>query len=108
MRERRDSQQAARFVEPDFGGREDLPLLISLYGSDFEIERRRLDLSLPRRGSSEYVQTRVMPLSAKKCKLEIVVSLAIELEVIQICEVEVEAVELLSRVSQPEPQPTVK
>jgi serine/threonine protein kinase len=83
---------SAEFVGADFGGRESISLLVSLFGNDFEVENRCLPLELGRSGGSPVVETNVKPLSAKKCKLVIVISLAIELEMIQTCEVEVAAI----------------
>ena len=83
---------SAEFVGADFGGRESISLLVSLFGDDFEVENRCLPVELGRVGDSPVVETNVKPLSAKKCKLVIVISLAIELEMIQTCEVEVPAI----------------
>jgi serine/threonine protein kinase len=87
------SAHSAEFAGADFGGRESISLLVSLFGNDFEVENRRLPLELGRAGDSAVVETTVKPLSAKKCKLAIVISLAVELEIIQTCEVEVAAIE---------------
>lgn len=89
----RRNDSSAEFEGADFGGRENVSLLVSLFGEDFEMENRCLLLELSRRGDSSPVETSVKPLSAKKCKLEIVISLAVELEVIQTCEVEVAAID---------------
>lgn len=87
------SADSPEFEEADFGGRESISLLVSVFGDDFEVENRCLPLELGRVGDSPDVETNVKPLSAKKCKLVIVISLAVELEMIQTCEVEVAAID---------------
>jgi serine/threonine protein kinase len=95
----RRTDSTARFKEPDFGGRNEISLLVSLFGDDFEVENRCLPLKLPQKGDSLVVETKVKPLLSKICKLEIVISLAVELEVIQTCEIEVSTIDAIAPVT---------
>ena len=63
------------------------------------MENRCLPLKLPREGDSLVVETKVKPLFSKICKLEIVISLAVELEVIQRCEIEVSTIDTIAPVT---------
>src|SRR6266487_599556 len=49
-RRQEEKTQSERFVEPDFGGHDQVRLVVSLYSEDFEIEAgsRQLALVLPR------------------------------------------------------------
>jgi hypothetical protein len=71
------------FVEPDFGGHPSLSLLVSLFSEDFVIEVRQHDLVLPLTGETEVAKTRLTPRRGGLLRLEVVVSLARELDVLQ-------------------------
>lgn len=88
----REGVTSEEFEEPDFGERESLDLLLSLFSEDFHIENYHHPVALPRVGSTETLKTQVRPLHEGTCRIEIIVSLAKELEVLQIVEVTVEAV----------------
>jgi serine/threonine protein kinase len=83
------------FKEPDFGELTEINLLVSFFSSDFEIDRskRNWPLTLCRTGDTDTVETNLKPIHAGECTLEIVISLAKELEVLQALEVEINAVE---------------
>lgn len=89
-----DTTTAAEFSEPDFGGQEELKLIVSLFSSDFEIrsDGRRLELVLPRMGDAKIVETEVRPTHDGVCKLEIIISLAKELEVLQVLDAAIQVV----------------
>jgi serine/threonine protein kinase len=81
------------FSEPDFGDNKELKLLVSLFSTDFEIQKggRGLELILPRQGDSRVLEVEVKPLHEGACRLEMVISLARELEVLQVLEAAVQA-----------------
>lgn len=77
------------FSEPDWGDNQSLHLLVALFSRDFVIKEHSLALELPRLADSPIVSTKVKPLHAGSCEIEIVISLAKELEVLQIVSAEV-------------------
>ena len=79
------------FREPNFGHHQSLDLLVSLYSHDLEIERATHILTLPRLGDSVPITTTMTPLRAGECRLQVLVSLARELEQLQIVEISVAA-----------------
>jgi serine/threonine protein kinase len=83
---RRESAGSETFIEPDFGGREELDLLISLYSDELEIESHALELRLPRKGDSEEKTTKLRAPQPGLAKLDIVVSLLPQLEILQTLE----------------------
>ncbi|HEX9945097.1 MAG TPA: hypothetical protein VGG03_24065 [Thermoanaerobaculia bacterium] len=85
--------EPAPFVEPDWGNREAVDLLITLYSDDFLIENRHHAFMLPRSEASEVLTSYLTPKHAGDCRVRIIVSLARELEVLQELAVAVEAVE---------------
>jgi serine/threonine protein kinase len=76
------------FSEPDFGDNKELKLLVSLFSTDFEIQKggRGLELVLPRQGDSRVLEAEVKPLHEGECRIEMVISLARELDVLQVLE----------------------
>jgi len=87
------SGTSAPFTEPAFGQQNQQNLLVSFFSEHFEITKRHIDLVLPRAGDTDAIETRLKPIHAGECVLEIVVSLAKELEILQTLEVRVEAIE---------------
>ncbi len=80
------------FIEPDFGGKEWIDLVISFFSEDFEIATRNHVLGLPRLGDSATVEASVQPIKTDNCRLNIVISLRREMDVLQRLRVEVQAV----------------
>ncbi len=78
------------FSEPDFGRRDHLMLLVSLFSEDFAIEQRQQMLVLPKRGDTNTLFSVVTPRHAGPCRLEMVISLAKELDVLQQLHVDVD------------------
>jgi tRNA A-37 threonylcarbamoyl transferase component Bud32 len=88
-----EAASAVPFSEPDWGDKKSLQLVVTFFSRDFEIKRHSLDLDLPRVGDAPVVSTKVKPLRAGACEIEVVISLAKELEVLQIVRAEVEVEE---------------
>lgn len=89
------------FSEPDFGDNKELKLVVSLFSTDFEIERggRSLELVLPRQGDSRILNVEVKPVHEGACRIEMVISLARELEVLQVLEASIQAEVVIATVS---------
>jgi len=81
------------FSEPDFGDNKELKLLVSFFSTDFEIQKggRGLELVLPRQGDSRILEVEVKPVHEGACRIEMVISLARELEVLQVLEAAIQA-----------------
>jgi serine/threonine protein kinase len=90
-----ETSQAAEFGEPDFGNKDALMLLVSFFSEDFAIDRktRQRPLKLLKIGDSEAVETMVSPLHQGACRIEIAISLQVELDLLQTLDFEVQAVE---------------
>jgi hypothetical protein len=86
------SMQSAPFSEPDFNGQSSVELLVSIFSMDFEIRTRQFRLTLPRLGDTETVESQVRPIREGPCQIEIVISTARELEVLQTLRATVECV----------------
>jgi serine/threonine protein kinase len=74
---------ATPFHEPDFGKSAALDLLICLFSRDFKIERRQLVLTIPKEGESQVVDTKVRALRDGNCRIDILICLRKELELLQ-------------------------
>ena len=85
----RDSSSVP-LAEPDFGGRDELDLLLSLFSEDFDVKQQHHPVVLPRVGPTEVLQTRLKPRHSDMCRIEIIVSLAKELAILQELEVTVQ------------------
>lgn len=85
--------EPAPFVEPDWGDKVAIDLLISLYSEDFQIEGRHHRFILFRQEASEVLTSHLTPRRSGRLRLQLLVSLARELEVLQQLGIEVEAVE---------------
>lgn len=83
---------AGRFEEPDFGGRDELELLVSLYSDELELESHTFDLRLPRLGDSDEIAVRARARQAGRARLRIVISALPELAVLQTLELAVDVV----------------
>lgn len=88
-----DIASVVPFREPDWGNQQSLHLLIALFSRDFEIKTHSLDLELPRSADSPVVSAKVKPLHAGSCGIEVVISLARELEVLQVVDAVVQVEE---------------
>jgi hypothetical protein len=84
-----ETADSALFIEPDFGARDSLDVLVSLRSEDLWIAQVNHRLELPRFGSSTTVSTDVRPLRKGSSQLRVIVALAHELEVIQVVDVDV-------------------
>jgi len=71
------------FEEPDFGGRDGIELLITLYGTNIDIATTNHKLWLPRTGESQQIRTPVIPRLPGDAVIRISISLPRELEVLQ-------------------------
>lgn len=71
------------FVEPDFGSHDVLELQVALFSRDFDVAQGSEVITLPRTGSSSLFRTRVRPRNEGACRVEVVLSLARELDVLQ-------------------------
>jgi serine/threonine protein kinase len=74
------------FAEPDFGGQDELELLVSLYGDELELSSHSLALRLPRNGDSEERTFRARAREPGSAGLQIVISVLPELEILQTLE----------------------
>jgi hypothetical protein len=81
-RNERDAQSTL-LQEPDFGGKESIELLVTLYGDGVTIAEPNHRLWLPRVGIAGPIKTAVTPNRAGDCTIQIVISLAHELAILQ-------------------------
>jgi hypothetical protein len=88
---REDEANAVPFAEPDFGVHHELELCVTLYSRELDIEHGTARIRLPRTGRSSVARTRVRAHVAGHCRLDIVLSLARELDILQTLSVEVRA-----------------
>jgi hypothetical protein len=81
----RQNQASAsvEFADPDFGTRDGLDLVVSIFSEDFEIFQRDHHLYLPKRGHAGPVRTTVIPRRLGRASIRVVISLKIELEILQ-------------------------
>jgi len=84
--------QGATFTEPDFGDRKNIDLLISLFSDDFTIASPHHRLNLPKKANSDVIRANVTVLRPGRCRIDVIISLRRELEVLQRLQVEVEAI----------------
>jgi hypothetical protein len=78
------------FAEPDFGSKDSIQLLVSLFSEDFTLATRQQVLILWRTGNTDILTTGVTARHAGSCRLEVVISLARELDVLQQLHIDVE------------------
>lgn len=86
----REGAEKAKFAEPDFGNHASLDICVSLYSRDCELENSGGVLHLDRVGATDVLAVGLRPRRSGRCKLDIVLSLARELDVLQTLAVELE------------------
>jgi hypothetical protein len=82
----RSTEAAAQphpFAEPDFGRRDSLWLLVTVYGEGFDVAVSNHVLELPRVGRAGPVVTEVTPRRPDDCSIRILISLQHELTLLQ-------------------------
>lgn len=89
----------APFEEPALQGDGSTELLVSFYSDDLEIESHHCTILLPAHGNSEIATSRIRPRHAGPCKLEIMISLARELEILQVLEADIAAAVVVAPVT---------
>ena len=86
-----DRRTVAPFAEPALDGQQVTDLLVSFYSDDLEIKTLHQTISLPAAGKSGIAQSLIRPRHGGTCKIEIIISLARELEILQVVEVDITA-----------------
>jgi hypothetical protein len=88
---REDVAAFAPFTEPDFGSHQVLSLRATFFSRELDVERADAVIQLPRAGRSSPARLRVRPRAAGACRLQILLSLERELDVLQSLTVEIDA-----------------
>jgi len=79
------------FAEPDFGRHDEVSLRVTLFSRDFKFGAREATIVVPRQGTSTVLRCPVSPLHPQRCSLDIVISLARELDTLQMLSLDIEA-----------------